>query len=450
MVAMFGLPGGGNTTAGAAGESRRHHDDDDDRDDGWPEDLALSPEHSPASSDHGSVDGSDGPGPDAKVDAVVENSQQQEQDQKQTAVPYIKTLEEIYRIVDSLTSSPVNALDNNNATTTTTTTGGNADDARSDAELDSEFRSSHPLMCEDFYDVPPARIEPEVAVVEPTLMLKDTTDVPVPEVLVGWKEGDGRVVVVVPERVGGGGGGAMNGDVGGNGYGDGNGRRTGRLYDFWWELGTADRERVARQVAGYAEQWRGNHSDAISSVSGYPIVRGYEVLLSRNLCDDQDSVAVAAGGDERGFPHCRSNIEVLGAIEERLTLSRRRGPRQGQRPKKKKLIITDDDDDDDEDEDEQEETMRVLKEYMPESYPCVLAHGDLSTRNILVEITDDSGGTRTGRGAIVKVMAILGFENAASLPVWAEGGCARFCDCREDEQWKALLSRYLPVGWKPC
>ncbi|KAK7752467.1 hypothetical protein SLS62_005620 [Diatrype stigma] len=526
-------------TLGVVGSSRgqaaaREQDDDydDDRDAAAAEDLALSsPERSPAPSSSGhhsssinsdgrgdaDEDGGDGPGgTDDAVGSGINAVKQQ--DQQQPTVPYIKTLEEIYRVVDSLTNSPVDAAGNNIRGRHRESHHHNHQDSfndKPDANPDSDSDIGHYDGYnsgdddDGFYDIPIPRAGPdatcpacatpydvaaadplfststllhhrphqrfrstlhllyndplkhtwalgsrlvvtetdgaddsqpggpEVALAEAARMLRATTRVPVPAVLAAWKEADGRVVTVC-ERVGGGGGG---GDGGG---GRGRARRTRRLYDVWWELTAVERERLARRVAGYAEQWRRNYSDAISSISGYPIVRGYETLLGsgRGVCFGGDYNDDGGGGggvleeeSGTGFPHCRSDIEFWGAIEERLLGLRRRR----RKPKEKTGGSSDED----------EDTMSVLREYMPESYPCVLTHGDLSTRNVLVEMRNYNGngsGGGGGGGTGVEVAAILGFENAASLPVWAEGVCARFCYCREDEQWKALLSRYLPSG----
>ena len=230
----------------------------------------------------------------------------------------------------------------------------------------------------------------QVTLAEVVRLLRENTRVPIPNVLAAWKE-DGKVITIT-ERVPG-----------------------RRLFDMWWELTGAEREDIAREVGGYIEQWRWNYSDAISGVGGGP-VHGRQKLLGGADDDTLRSQWRSGGG---GFPPCFSDASFWAIIESRL----RRG-------NKFKL---------------DQQTIRFLEDWMPESYPCRLTHGDLSTRNIMVETAGlhDQHGGKPGRRKI-RVTAILGFENAASLPTWAEGVCNRFCYCREDEQWKAMLSRHIP------
>ncbi|RYP62451.1 hypothetical protein DL770_009589 [Monosporascus sp. CRB-9-2] len=368
-----------------------------------PEDLSLTPEHSPS------------PRLGRASSVTDDGAQPQDEDDvpesEQSNVPYIKTLQELYRVVDSIAGSSTidgrrireSAAAAKDAVDYDGDDNGYdfydiADDARDliclacatpyEQAADSvPFRTSLRLryndpagqtwavgdrlvLTETTEDSQPEG--PEVAAAEAARMLlgRRTADpVPVPAVLAAWKE-RGRVITIA-ERP-----------------------RGRRLYDVWWELGPGDRESLAARVAGYVEQWRRNRSDAISSISGYR-VRGHDRLLG------------CGGGDEEdGFWPCYSDVQFWGVVRDCL------------RRHDNKI---------------EEDVIRFLGEYMPESYPYVLTHGDLSTRNIMVEMDAEE----------VRVTAILGFENAAWLPVWAESVCARFCYCREDEQWKALLARHL-------
>ncbi|KAI1124698.1 hypothetical protein F5Y10DRAFT_280010 [Nemania abortiva] len=145
-----------------------------------------------------------------------------------------------------------------------------------------------------------------------------------------------------------------------------------RLYDIWWDLSGVERERIATQVAGYIAKWRESDLGRISSLTGGPI------HYHDNLF----------GTTEDGFGPFGSDLDLWQAIEKRL-----------------------------QDKGTDEELIQFLKDYMPPSSPCVFTHGDLSSRNVIVHNGE--------------VTAITGFENAASLPAWAE----------DDEQWKALLLR---------
>ncbi|RYP76645.1 hypothetical protein DL769_003605 [Monosporascus sp. CRB-8-3] len=363
-----------------------------------PEDLSLTPEHSSSPPP--------GRAPSVTNDGARPQDKEEVPESGQPNVPYIETLQELYRVVDSIAGFPtadVHHIHESAAAKAEVDYDDRydfydiADDARDlicpacatpyDQAIDSApFRTSLQLryndptgqtwavgdrlvLTETTEDSQPEG--PEVAAAEAARMLlgRRTADpVPVPAVLAAWKE-RGKVITIA-ERP-----------------------RGRRLYDVWWELGPGDRERLAGRVASYVELWRRNRSDAISSISGYR-VRGHERLLGGGADDGED-----------GFWPCYSDAQFWGVVRDRL--------------RRHNKINKD--------------VIRFLGEYMPETYPCVLTHGDLSTRNIMVEM--DAEG--------VRVTAILGFENAASLPVWAESVCARFCYCREDEQWKALLARHL-------
>ncbi|RYP60429.1 hypothetical protein DL771_010516 [Monosporascus sp. 5C6A] len=365
-----------------------------------PEDLSLTPEHSSS--------------PRLGRASSVTNNEAQSQDEdevpdsEQPNVPYIKTLQALYRVVDSIAGSPTIEVHRIRGSGPAANAAVDYDDGYDFYDIADDARDLICLACATPYeqaaDSAPFRTSlrlryndpagqawavgdrlvltettedsqpegPEVAAAEAARMLfgwRTADPLPVPAILAAWKE-PGRVITIA-ERP-----------------------RGRRLYDVWWELGPRDRESLAARVAGYVEQWRRNRSGAISSISGYR-VRGHDRLLG------------CGGGDEKdGFWPCYSDMQFWAVVRDRL------------RRHHNKI---------------EEDVIRFLGEYMPQSYPCVLTHGDLSTRNIMVEMDAEE----------VRVTAILGWENAASLPVWAESVCARFCYCREDEQWKALLARHL-------
>ncbi|KAI1401802.1 hypothetical protein F4819DRAFT_309216 [Hypoxylon fuscum] len=200
--------------------------------------------------------------------------------------------------------------------------------------------------------------EADVTLVLATECIRESTRVPIPDVVAGWKE-NGKVITIVERPLG------------------------HRLYDIWWNLSGDERERIAREVARHVDQWRRLKADRISSLGGGPV--------------HHDSLF---GTGREGFGPFLTNEEAWEAIYRRL---------------QSKNI--------------DDSIIQVLKDYMPESAPCVITHGDLSCANIMIY---------NGR-----VSAILGFDNAACLPVWAENVAAHFCYCREDEQWKAMLSRNM-------
>ncbi|KAI1390373.1 uncharacterized protein F4822DRAFT_234335 [Hypoxylon trugodes] len=157
-----------------------------------------------------------------------------------------------------------------------------------------------------------------------------------------------------------------------------------RLYDIWWELRDKDKHRIAVEVARYVQGWRLLAATGIKNPHDGPVRR------CKNLFG-------MLGKEVGPFD---SDDEFWDAIHRRL---RSRNV--------------------------DENVIRTLKDYMPDSAPCLFTHGDLSTANIMI----DNG----------RVSAFLGFETAAYLPVWAEYVSVHFCCCKEDEQWKAILSTYL-------
>ncbi|KAJ2968005.1 hypothetical protein NUW58_g10318 [Xylaria curta] len=158
-----------------------------------------------------------------------------------------------------------------------------------------------------------------------------------------------------------------------------------RLYDIWWDLSRKERESIAEQVAEHIDSWRECDLGRISNLVG-DAVHHHDNLF---------------GTTEAGFGPFGSDLEFWLAIEQRL---------------RKKGV--------------DEDTIQLLKDRMPPSSPCVFTHGDVSSTNIIVH-----RGTVTG---------ILGFENAASLPAWAENVAMHFCYCAEDEQWEGAAEQAHP------
>lgn len=233
----------------------------------------------------------------------------------------------------------------------------------------------------------------EVPLVEASRALhKLAPDVPAPRVRAGWKD-SGRVIAITDA--------APTGEGGGE-----------RLYDIWWDLTPAERDSVAAQVARHVSSWRETDLGRISNLTGGP-VHTHTNLFGR--------YTGGGGGDkekgkEVGFGPFGSDLELWNSIESRL--------RTGV----------------------DEDTIALLRSRMPASSPCVLTHGDLSSANIIV--ARKRRKSKSNEDEAVEVLTIQGFENAASLPVWAEGVALHLCYCKEDEQWKALLSGHLPARMK--
>ncbi|KAK5630049.1 hypothetical protein RRF57_005764 [Xylaria bambusicola] len=181
------------------------------------------------------------------------------------------------------------------------------------------------------------------------------SNVPVPKVRASWKE-NGKVITICD---------AVPGE---------------RLYDIWWDLSPEERESIAKQVAGYIEDWRDTDLGRISSPTGGPVYH-------------QDSLF---GVTNDGFGPFGCDSELWEVIRGRL---KKQGVSEGM--------------------------IQLLEDHMPSSSPCVFTHGDLSSTKIFVH-----------NGS---VSAITGFENAASLPVWAENVAMHFRSCPEDEHFRAAL-----------
>ncbi|KAI1134089.1 hypothetical protein F5Y05DRAFT_417631 [Hypoxylon sp. FL0543] len=225
-----------------------------------------------------------------------------------------------------------------------------------DAEMHTWFIGEKYVMTEAVDDE--SSDETDVNLVLATELLKESTNVPVPNMIAGWKE-NGKIITIT-ERT-----------------------RGQRLYDIWWDLDDDARERIAREVARYVDGWRGITADRVCRLGGGP-VRNHGHLF---------------GTERKDFGPFESDEHMWSAIHRRLN---------------RKNVG--------------EDVIHTLKDYMPESAP-VLTHGDLSCTNIMIH-----QGT---------VSAILGFDNAACLPIWAEYVAVHFCYTKEDEQWKAMLSKHI-------
>ncbi|KAI0842763.1 hypothetical protein F5Y06DRAFT_72964 [Hypoxylon sp. FL0890] len=225
-----------------------------------------------------------------------------------------------------------------------------------DAETHTWFIGDKYVMTESVDDE--SSDETDVNLVLATDLLRESTRVPVPNLIAGWKE-NGKVITITERAPG------------------------QRLYDIWWDLKDNQKEGIAREVAHCVDRWRRLPADRVSSLGGGPVWHHDHLI----------------GTVPEGFGPFGSDEQMWNAINCRL---------------RKKNVNKD--------------VIQTLKDYMPESAP-VLTHGDLSCTNIVIH-----------HGA---VSAILGFNNAACLPAWAEHVAVHFCYTKEDEQWKAMLSRHI-------
>lgn len=158
------------------------------------------------------------------------------------------------------------------------------------------------------------------------------------------------------------------------------------LSSAWPKLSIAEKENIAQQTAENLLQLRDIHSDKIQGIGGRPV---YSNFLFPNR-------------KGYGFPHgpLATDDELWGEMEKSLH------------------------------EDMSEAARIRLRSRMPPATPYTFTHGDLTNVNIMVH-----NGSLTG---------IIDWEHSGYYPVWWEYACTSVRDSDEDEEWKALLRRYLP------
>ncbi|PHH75247.1 hypothetical protein CDD80_2526 [Ophiocordyceps camponoti-rufipedis] len=76
-----------------------------------------------------------------------------------------------------------------------------------------------------------------------------------------------------------------------------------------------------------------------------------------------------------------------------------------------------------------EDALRRLQQRMPAAQPYTFTHGDLSTRNIIV----DDG----------KVTGIIDWEGSGYFPVWWEFVATGVAEDEDDRAWKTLLRKWM-------
>ncbi|KAI0482679.1 hypothetical protein GGR56DRAFT_670530 [Xylariaceae sp. FL0804] len=176
-----------------------------------------------------------------------------------------------------------------------------------------------------------------------------------------------------------------------------------RLYDIWPYLTRREKQKIAKKVDRLIGQWRRKRSTQLSN-------------LNRKAKGDKRDLGKAVWTHDKlfnkqleGFGPCSSDKDIFNEITMSLSDS------------KESPFI---------DAKVHKEALLNLENCMPSTEYCVLTHGDLSSMNIYVDEKHN-------------VTTITGFEDACYLPVWAEWVCVHFCYCREDEEWKGLLSHAM-------
>lgn len=155
------------------------------------------------------------------------------------------------------------------------------------------------------------------------------------------------------------------------------------LSAVWGSMPTAERDRVAKQTADFLHQLRQLRSPQMQSLGGRPI---FSAFLFPN---------------GYGLPH--GPLSSDDELWEEMTKSWKGVP---------------------------EQARQRLRERMPPAMPYTFTHGDLTNVNIIVEDGNLAG--------------IIDWEASGYFPVWWEFTCAGIGLGQEDQEWKALLRKYMP------
>ncbi|GKZ79768.1 hypothetical protein AnigIFM56816_003974 [Aspergillus niger] len=191
--------------------------------------------------------------------------------------------------------------------------------------------------------------------------VQEQTSIPVPTVIESWEEREHTLILMrrIPGEP---------------------------LSNVWSKLTTEEKERIAKQTAGYLQQLRTLQSDKIQCLGGRPVFSNF---LFKNKGSNEVPRGPFASDDELW-------AEMERGLNEKIP-----------------------------------EAARVrLRQCMPSAMPYTFTHGDLTNVNIMVE-----NGELTG---------IVDWETAGYFPVWWEYVCTSVPDSEEDREWKTLLRRYMP------
>lgn len=188
--------------------------------------------------------------------------------------------------------------------------------------------------------------------------LQGNTTIPVPDIIEEWTENDGSYFLVMRRIPG------------------------VPLSAAWPEMSEPDRDRVARQTAGYLAQLRRLHSSQLQSLHDQPL---YSAFLFR---------------DGFGLPHgpLSSDDQLWQEMAKAL---------QG---------ISD-------------KARHHLRSRMPPAAPYTFTHGDLTIHNVMVKDGNVSG--------------IIDWEAGGYFPVWWEFASTRISQGQDDRDWKALLRKHM-------
>ncbi|KAK4071302.1 hypothetical protein Purlil1_13469 [Purpureocillium lilacinum] len=155
------------------------------------------------------------------------------------------------------------------------------------------------------------------------------------------------------------------------------------LNEAWPTMSESDKESIAKQVVDYLCQLRNLRSDSIQALNGEPV---YSAFLFRN------GYGLPHGPFSTDDQLWREMTEALNGVPENA--------------------------------------RRLLEQRMPLCKPYTFTHGDLSTRNIIV-----NDGEVTG---------VIDWEGSGYFPVWWEFVAAGLSEDEDDRAWKALLRKWMP------
>jgi aminoglycoside phosphotransferase (APT) family kinase protein len=155
------------------------------------------------------------------------------------------------------------------------------------------------------------------------------------------------------------------------------------LGTVWKQLSTTDKEKIAKQTVDYLSQLRQLRSSHMQSLGQNPLYSAF--LFPTGY----------------GVPHGPLSFddELWAEIATGL-------------------------------KDIPQQALSRLRERMPTAEPYTFTHGDLAIVNIIVKDGDLAG--------------ILNWKSSGYFPVWWEFTCAGIGLGEDDQEWKALLRKYMP------
>lgn len=202
-----------------------------------------------------------------------------------------------------------------------------------------------------------------------TQFVKENTTIPIPNILHEWTENERTFTIA--ERI------------------------PGKSLDqIWSQIPQADRERIAKETAGYILQLRRLRSPRMGSVHGQPLYAGFLFV------DDC----------EAGHGPLSTPDELWAEMTKKPS---ERGVPNG--------------------------ILDLFGKHLPSPYPWTFTHGDLTYSNIMVD------------PETYRLTGIVDWEGSGYYPVWWEFVHVNAGKGDEDAEWQAILRKYMPQhidAWK--